>query len=254
MIRKLCWLVGLALAVVAGGASLAWSWASEDEGQEKERKITLDQAPSRVKATILKAAGKSKIAEIEEITRGKDKFYEAAWIQDGKEIEVKVAPDGTLLGKEVEERKAEEEEEEKEGKAREGEAEREVTLAQVPPAAAAALKKLAKGAKITEFAEEIENGRKFYEGSWKTPSGQNVDVLVTAAGDLVEIEETVSANQAPAAVLAAARKAAGANADLMVEKKTMILYEAKFQKDGRTRELLLTPDGRPYQQETNKKK
>ena len=94
MIRKLRWLVGLATGSLAGGTSLAWNWSSDDKGSEGERKITLEQAPSWVKATILKAAGKSKIAEIEEVSRGGDKFYEAAWIKDGKEIEVKVAPDG----------------------------------------------------------------------------------------------------------------------------------------------------------------
>ncbi len=133
-----------------------------------------------------------------------------------------------------------------------GEAEREVTEAQVPAAALAALKKLAAGAKITDFAEEIEYGHTFYEGSWKPPSRGKMDVLVTPTGDLVEIEERVGTDQVPAAVLKAARKAANKGAQLAFEKKTMILYEVKFRKADGRHELLLTPDGRRVEEEIEK--
>jgi len=135
-----------------------------------------------------------------------------------------------------------------------GEAERKVTAAEVPAAALEALKKLARRAEITEFAEEIEFGHTFYEGSWKNRSGANVDVLVTETGDLVEIEEEMPTNKVPAAVRKAARKAAGSGVELACEKKTMILYEIKFQKDDARHELLLTPDGRRVEEEVEKGK
>ncbi len=135
-----------------------------------------------------------------------------------------------------------------------GESERQVTEAEVPAAALAALKKLAGGAEITEFAEEIEYGHTFYEGSWKSPDGRNIDCLVTSSGDLVETEEEVQAGKVPAAVLKAAGKAAGEDTKLAFEKKTMILYEVKFQKGDSGNELLLTPDGRRVEQETKKGK
>jgi hypothetical protein len=138
--------------------------------------------------------------------------------------------------------------------AKTGESERKVTAAEVPEAALAALKKLARRAEITEFAEEIELGSTFYEGSWKNRSGANVDVLVTKTGDLVEIEEEIPAKRVPRAVLRAARKAAGKDAELACEKKTMILYEIKFQKDDGRHELLLTPDGRHVEEEVEKGK
>lgn len=138
--------------------------------------------------------------------------------------------------------------------AEEKEVERKVTEAEVPAAALAALKKLAAGAEITEFTEEIEHGSTFYEGSWKNPAGANVDVLVTPTGDLVEIEEQVSNDKVPAAVLKAAQKAAGKNTTLAFEKKTMILYEVKFQKGDVGHELLLTPDGRRVEEEIGKGK
>jgi hypothetical protein len=134
------------------------------------------------------------------------------------------------------------------------EAERQVTKAEVPEAALTAIKKLAAGAEITNFAEEIEHGSTFYEGSWKTPAGANMDVLVTPTGDLVEIEEQISIDKVPAAALKVARKAAGKEIELAFEKKTMILYEVKFQKGENRHELLLTPDGRRVEEAVEKGK
>jgi len=136
----------------------------------------------------------------------------------------------------------------------EKEVERKITEAEVPEAALATLKKLAAGAEIIEFTEEVEFEHTFYEGTWKNPAGANMDVLVTPTGDLVEIEEQISTDQVPAAALKAARKAAGKKADLAFEKKTMILYEVKFQKDDVGYELLLSPDGRRIEEEVTKGK
>lgn len=138
--------------------------------------------------------------------------------------------------------------------AQEQEVERQVTEAEVPAAALAALKKMAAGAEIYEFAEEIEHGSTFYEGSWKSPAGANVDVIVTPTGDLVEIEEQIGADQVPAAALKAARKAAGKETEISFEKKTMFLYEIKFQKGDSGYELLLSPDGRRIEEEVTKGK
>ncbi len=128
------------------------------------------------------------------------------------------------------------------------EQERRVTEKEVPPAALAALKKLAGTAAITEFSEEIEHGHKFYEGSWKGPDG-DVDALVTESGDLVEIEEIIAADKAPAAVRAAIDKLAGKDAKPTFEKKTMVMYEAHFTKDGKGHEIMVTPDGRHTHEE-----
>ncbi len=130
------------------------------------------------------------------------------------------------------------------------ETERKVTAAEVPKPALAAIKKRSRKAEITEFAEEIEHGHTFYEGSWKNKrTGKNIDMLVTKAGAVVEIEEELGIKAVPKAVFNAARQAAGKNVKLAFEKKTMILYEVKFTKDGKRYELLLTPDGRTIEEE-----
>lgn len=134
-----------------------------------------------------------------------------------------------------------------------GEQERQVKEAEVPVAALTALKKLAGSATITEFAEEIEHGHKFYEGSWKGPDG-NVDGLVTETGDVVEIEEMIPAGRVPAAVRAALEKEVGKDATIKFEMKTVFVYEAHFKKDQKERETVLTPDGRRYRRGDGKER
>ena len=128
------------------------------------------------------------------------------------------------------------------------ESERKVKEAEVPKAALDALKKQAGGSALTEFAEEIEHGHKYYEGSYKGPGG-NVDVLVTEGGDVVEIEEEIAADKAPGGVRAAAEKEAGKDAKVSWEKKTLYLYEIHFKKDGKGREIIFTADGRRFREE-----
>lgn len=130
------------------------------------------------------------------------------------------------------------------------EQERSVKESEVPAAALAALKQLAGSAAITEFAEEIEHGQKYYEGSWKGPGG-NIDALVTEKGDLVEIEETIAEEKVPGGVRAAVEKEAGKDARLSWEKKTLYLYEVHFKKDGKGREMIFTADGRRFHEETD---
>lgn len=126
--------------------------------------------------------------------------------------------------------------------------ERPVQASEVPPPALAALKQLAGGATITAFAEEIEHGHRFYEGSWKGPEG-HVDGLVTEAGAVVEIEEMMPAEKVPSVVRAELQNAAGKDAQVKIERKTFFVYEGHFKKDGKFREILVTPDGRAYQEE-----
>ncbi len=225
--------VGAAVLALAGFAA----WAQVHE----EKQVSLDEVPAAVKTTIMRETANGHIKEIEVETADGKSTYEVEFVRDGRTFEIAIAADGSLL--------SEDNEEKEEQTAEAEEQERKVGEGEVPPAALAALKKLASGAKFTEFSEEIEHGSKFYEGSWKAPTGDNVDALVTAGGDLVEIEQQVPAEQVPAAVLAAVRKQSGPDAALFCEKKTMILYELKFRKDGRRHEVLYAPDGRALERE-----
>jgi len=74
----------------------------DGDGSQDEEQVTLDQVPQAVKATILAEAKGGTIKEIERETKNGKTVYEAEVVLDGKEVEIKVASDGTLLAKEVE--------------------------------------------------------------------------------------------------------------------------------------------------------
>lgn len=244
-------LVAVIGAAVLGTVSLV-AYAQDHQ----EQSTTIDKVPAAVRATILKETAGGQIKEIEAETHNGRTIYEVEFVREGKTSEIAIGADGALLtrgGDEDEDDGKNERDDEDEHKgAKAEEQERKVTADEVPAAALATLRRLANGAKFTEFAEEIEHGGKFYEGSWKGAGGTNIDALVTAAGDLVELEEEVKSESVPSAVLSAVKKLAGADGTLFCEKKTMILYEVKFRKGTDRHEILYTPDGRTVESDVER--
>ena len=99
--RPLHWLA--VLVVIVGGCAALSVSAMAGKGRKTEKDVTIGDVPEAVRATILKEAGDNEIEEIEEVSiDGQVVYYEAEWDADGKEIEIKVAPDGKLLSKEIE--------------------------------------------------------------------------------------------------------------------------------------------------------
>lgn len=174
----------LALTILTGQANAVQA-ADKDE---QEREVTLDQVPAKVKATILKAAGKNDIKEVEEVIL---KLFEVEWTKSEKEIEVYLTPNGKVLMKKVEkEEDAEEEVVEHKEKA-EGEAadqdddgeveEKKIGIDELPAKVKAAVKKLA--GKNDIKLEELRV--RFYEATW-LEGGKEVEILVATDGKRVK--------------------------------------------------------------------
>ncbi len=119
--------------------------------------------------------------------------------------------------------------------------ERRIAETDVPAPALAALKKAAAGAKFEELEEETISGHKHYEAEWRT-SGGEVEMSVTAAGEIIEIEEELAADAAPAAVRAAAKAAAG-DTKFTVSKLTITIYEIEYTAAGKHHEKMFLADG-----------
>ena len=69
----------------------------EDDSDDEEE-ISLDEVPAAARATILAEAKGAQVTEVERETRRDGRIvYEVEWTVNGQEVEVKVAPDGTLL-------------------------------------------------------------------------------------------------------------------------------------------------------------
>jgi len=99
------WIILGAVLVVAAAVSTPFvlGWGPEAAQPVTERDVTIDQVPPEVAKTIRAEAGDNQITEIEEETKNGVTVYEAEWrTADGKEVEIKVAADGTLLKKEIE--------------------------------------------------------------------------------------------------------------------------------------------------------
>jgi len=219
-------LMGLGLIV----AATITTWAGAEDN-DNDQEVAISQVPAAVRATLLKAAEGGTIKEIERETKNGTTVYEAEVLLHGKEVEIKVAADGTLLGKEVENEGDEEEDED------------EVPISRIPQAARAALLKYAGGAPLKEVEREKENGVELYSAEWKA-NGREHEAKVTADGVLVELEEKVPAGAVPAAVRSAATKLFPNGAKVKFQKKTIVLYEVEAKVAGKEREVLISPTGK----------
>jgi len=170
------------LLATACGQGSGNTTAEKAEHQEKE--ISLDQVPAAVKETILKEAGGNKITEVEVVKEGDKEIYEAKWRADGDEIEVRVAADGTLLGKEKEEAEESEDEAEEEHGDDQEENEREVTLDEVPAAVKATILSEAGEHEIKDIDEITKDNEVIYEAEWIV-DGQEIVIKVAADGTLI---------------------------------------------------------------------
>jgi len=103
MNRSTCLLIVVAVGLVMLGACASRQPAgnTENETGEGDRIVSLDDVPAPVKATILREAGDNKIDEIKVESENGRTIYEVEWKADGEDAEIEVAPDGTLLEKEV---------------------------------------------------------------------------------------------------------------------------------------------------------
>jgi len=91
------------IGLVAGvGLVLCIGAIATQQILENETEVSIEQVPEAVKTTLLAEANGGTINEIEMDTEDGQTVYEAEVIIDGVEVEIKVAADGTLLGKETE--------------------------------------------------------------------------------------------------------------------------------------------------------
>ena len=93
--KMICLMAVICLALCIGAVATK-------QAMDRETKVSIEEIPAAVKATILAEAKEGTIEEIEMGTENGKTVYEAEVIIDGQEIDIEVAPDGTLLGKETE--------------------------------------------------------------------------------------------------------------------------------------------------------
>jgi hypothetical protein len=104
--RAKFWIVPLFLGALSLVPSCATMSAKENEkeGEEKDEvTLKIDQVPAAVKATLDKESGGAKIDEVDKETDDGKTIYEADVKMNGHNYEIKVAADGTLISRKLDE-------------------------------------------------------------------------------------------------------------------------------------------------------
>lgn len=130
--------------------------------------------------------------------------------------------------------------------------EKKIKRSDLPPAVEKTVAEQSSGATIRGFAEEKEKGKTLYEAQL-TVDGHTKDVLIDAAGTVVEVEEQVAMDKLPDDVKAGLQAKAGKGKIRKVEsiKKhdKLVAYEAQVDLNGKKSEVQVGPDGKPLDHE-----
>jgi len=168
----------LVIVLVGAGLALCIGAVATQQLAESEKTVSIGEVPEAVGTALLAQGGT--ISEIEMENEDGQDVYEAEMTIDGKEVEVKVAANGTVLGKEADDEDKDDDADDEE----EDEGEEQVSLAEVPGAVQATLVKEAAGAEIKEIEKEDENGRDVYSAD-VILNGQEVEIKVAPDGTLL---------------------------------------------------------------------
>lgn len=120
-----------------------------------------------------------------------------------------------------------------------------VKMESLPAAVQAAVKEQTKNATLVGLSKEVEKGKTTYEVETKV-NGKTRDLLLDAAGKLVEVEEETDIKSIPAAAREAIQKKAVGGTVKRVETLTRgssVSYEAAIQKNGKNSEINVNADG-----------
>ena len=138
--------------------------------------LKLSECPDVVQMTLQREANGAKIDEVEKVIDDGETTYEADVTIDGKEYEITVAEDGTLLEKALEE--DDDEDDDKEGETV------EIKLADCPAAVQKTLKREANGEDINVVDKETKDRKSVYEVDVKI-DGKNYEIKVNEDGILI---------------------------------------------------------------------
>lgn len=157
-------LLGLALCLMLAAVSFAGEC-------KNEQKVTLDQLPPAVRATLENQAQGGTIGDIDKETKDGQVVYEADVVKGGNKIEVKIAENGTLISA-----KPEEEKEENEVK---------VTFDQLPAPVQATLQAQVGNGSLEEIEKETKDGKVIYKAKF-TKDGKEQKVRIAEDGTLLK--------------------------------------------------------------------
>lgn len=130
--------------------------------------------------------------------------------------------------------------------------EKKIKRVDLPPAVEKRIARQSKGSQIKGFSEEREGGQTLYEVEMMV-DGHSKDVLMSADGLVVEVEEQESLDTLSLAVQRGLQAKAGKGKIVKVEsltkRGTVVAYEAQVISDGKKSEIQVGPNGQPLDHE-----
>jgi len=223
--------------------------------------MRLEEVPPAVRKTIEQHAAGRKVADIDRETWDGKTVFEVEFAQTGRNEQIHVGEDGSLL-----------KQENKTPAARSAAGDLKgpmigTRFSDTPAAVQATIKREANGAEIADIDKERRDGRVLYEVEFKNP-GRNIEIHVAEDGNIVQDSRrdvrgqgapgsnpqtrtgargnNLTLDQAPPAVQAAIRAngdAASVKEIERGEKGGRTVYTVEFQKEGRNTKLQIAEDG-----------
>lgn len=130
--------------------------------------------------------------------------------------------------------------------------EKKVKMKDLPKAVQKTVEEQSQGATVSGLSKEVEHGKTYYEVELKV-KGHGKDILIDAAGAIVEVEEEVAMASLPQAVKTAIEAKAGKGKIVKVESITknnaLVAYEAQVNTAGKKSEIKVGPDGKSMDNE-----
>ena len=114
--RTKFWIVATfiaALIVLPACTAMAKENEKDEEKEKDEVKVKIDQVPAAVQKTLSEESHGAKIDEVDKETDEGKTIYEADVKLNGHNYEIKVAEDGTLISKKLDEGEGEKDEKDK---------------------------------------------------------------------------------------------------------------------------------------------
>lgn len=131
-------------------------------------------------------------------------------------------------------------------------AEKKISQSDLPPAVRTMAEEQSKGATVTGYTLDHENGQTEYEVEMKV-NGHSKDVSIAPDGHLLEVEEEVGMDGLSSSVQSGLQAKAGKGKITKVESitknGTIVAYEAQVMKMGKHSEVQVGPDGKPLDHE-----
>ena len=124
-------------------------------------------------------------------------------------------------------------------------ADKKVQMKDLPAAVQQAVRaEEARGARIVGLATEVKGGKTMYEVE-TTAGGRTKDLLLNAAGAIVETEEETAIDAVPAAVKTALESRGKVGKVETVTRGATVTYEAVVEKNGKKTEVAVNAAGKP---------